>query len=335
MPSLVPFLVTPGFYERVWGTHDLRPYFNRSVEGEPIGEVWLTGDSCQVNGGPLAGKTLAELSAEYGEEFLGAAAPQPNRFPLLIKFLFPRQKLSVQVHPDDARAREIGEPCGKTECWYVARSVAGAQVGLGMRPGIDAEMFRMAVEQKQAEHMLNWLDIEAGQMIYVDAGTVHALGPDAIILETQQNCDLTYRLYDYGRPRQLHLEQGLACLRAKTHAGFVPRRAVDGHDLLLAAPRFAVEQYAIQQPVTLSATPGASSVQILVALEGGAVVESPGAPEVTMTRGDAVIVPACVEEYTLRPQWSADVLRMYVPGGSVAEPETTLRTCDGSAGSRR
>ncbi len=335
MPSLVPFLVTPEFHERVWGTHDLRPYFTRAVEGEPIGEVWLTGDSCAVNGGPLAGKTLAELSAEYGAEFLGQAAPQPNRFPLLIKFLFPRQKLSVQVHPDDARAHEIGEPCGKTECWYVARSVAGAKVGLGLRPGIDTEMFRMAIEQKQAEHMLNWPEIEAGEMIYVDAGTVHALCPNAIIVETQQNCDLTYRLYDYGRPRQLHLEQGLACLRAHTHAGFVSRQHVDGHDLLLAAPRFVVEQHAIKQPVTLAPLEGASSVQILVALDGGAVVESEGAPAVSMMRGDAVIIPASTGAVTLRPQWTADVLRMYVPGVAVAEPETELRTCPEDAGSRR
>ncbi|MDR3764560.1 MAG: class I mannose-6-phosphate isomerase [Acidobacteriota bacterium] len=335
MPSLVPFLVHPEFHERVWGTRDLRPYFTHTVEGEPIGEVWLTGDTCQVSGGPLAGKTLAEVSSAYGAEFVGAASAQPNRFPLLIKFLFPRQKLSVQVHPDDARAHEIGEPCGKTECWYVARSVAGAQVGLGLRPGIDVEMFRMAIEQKQAEHMLNWLDVAAGQMIYVDAGTVHAMGPNAIFIETQQNSDLTYRLYDYGRPRQLHLEQGLACLRARTHAGLVPPRRVEEHDLLLAAPRFVVEQYAIQEPVTLHATPGASSVQVLVALEGGAVVESPGAPAVTMMRGDAAIIPACVAEFTVRPQWSADVLRMYVPGEATPEPQGELRTCPADAGSRR
>ena len=112
----------------------------------------------------------------------GEAAPEPARFPLLIKFLYPRQKLSVQVHPDDAGARRVGQACGKTECWYVARAVEGAQVGLGLRPGINREMFRLAIEANQAEHMLNWLDVRAGEMIYVDAGTVHAVGPGSTSL---------------------------------------------------------------------------------------------------------------------------------------------------------
>ena len=123
------------------------------------------------------------------------------------------------MHPDDEGARLVGQACGKTECWYVARAVEGAQVGLGLRSGINREMFRLAIEANQAEHMLNWLDVRAGEMIYVDAGTVHAVGPDAIIIETQQNCDITYRLYDYGRPRELHLERGMAAIREKTHAG--------------------------------------------------------------------------------------------------------------------
>jgi len=335
MPPLFPFLVVPEFVERVWGTRDLRPYYTRVVEGEPIGEVWLTGDTCRVCSGPLEGQTLGELAAQHGAAFIGEAAGQPNRFPLLIKFLFPRQKLSVQVHPDDERAHQIGEPCGKTECWYVARSLPGAQVGLGLRLGINAEMFRMAIEKNQAEHMLNWLDVHAGEMIYVDAGTVHAIGPGAIFVETQQNCDLTYRLYEYGRPRQLHLEQGMAAMRDHTHAGLVPRQTVEDHELLLAAPRFIVEQYSIKAPITLSAEPVDSSVQVLVALDGGAVVSCPGGASLSMMRGDAVIVPASSPAITLRPQWSAEVLRMRLPSQPVTEPETTSPTCSGDAGGRR
>src|SRR5476651_1650341 len=99
MSPLYPFLVLPEFYERVWGTRDLRPYFSRVVEGEPIGEAWLTGEGCRVANGPLAGRTLGELANQYGTELTGEASPHATRFPLLIKFLFPRQKLSVQVHP--------------------------------------------------------------------------------------------------------------------------------------------------------------------------------------------------------------------------------------------
>ncbi len=326
MPVLFPFLITPEFYERVWGARDLRPYFNRAVESEPIGEVWLTGEGCQAATGPFAGQTLRELAVRYGADLTGEASPQPRRFPLLIKFLFPRQKLSVQVHPDDAGACIAGEACGKTECWYVARAIDGAQVGVGLRPGINREMFRLAIDANQAEHMLNWLDVRSGEMIYVDAGTVHAVGPNSIIIETQQNSDVTYRLYDYGRPRELHLERGMAAIRENTHAGRVEPQSVKSHEELVCSPCFIVEKHRIEAPVRLEAEPGKSSVQVLVALDGGAVVECAGFQPLTFTRGEAVIIPASSPTITLRAQWSAEILRMRLPSQVVAEPRTTLHT---------
>ena len=331
---MYPFLMLPEFYERVWGTRDLRPYFSRPVEGEPIGEVWLTGEECRVANGPLAGQTLRDLALRYGTSLTGEAAPEAARFPLLIKFLYPRQKLSVQVHPDDEGARRVGQACGKTECWYVARAVEGAQVGLGLRPGITREMFRMAIEANQAEHMLNWLDVRAGEMIYVDAGTVHAVGANSILVETQQNCDITYRLYDYGRPRQLHLEEGMAAIREKTHAGWVTRQVArqvtpqeaNGYEVLLSSPCFMVERYKVERPVVLTAAPGKSSVQVLVCLDGGAVVECAASQPLPFMRGDAVVIPAAVPVVTLRPQWKAEILRMTLPSQTVAEPLTTLNT---------
>ncbi|PSH03217.1 MAG: mannose-6-phosphate isomerase [Acidobacteria bacterium] len=332
MPLLYPFLVLPEFHERVWGTRDLRPYFTLAVDAEPIGEVWLTGENCKVANGPLAGQTLRDLAAQYGVEFIGEASPQATRFPLLIKFLFPRQKLSVQVHPDDALARRIGEPCGKTECWYVARAIDGGQVGVGLRPGINREMFRLAVEANQAEHMLNWLDVRSGEMIYVDAGTVHAVGPNVILVETQQNCDVTYRLYDYGRPRQLHLDLGMAAIKEKTHAGRVKPQTEDGHQLLVSSPRFLVEKYKVESPVTLTAEAGRSSLQAIVCLDGGAIVECEGSPPLPVMRGEAVVVPASLPVVSLHPQWSAEILRMRLPAQEVAEPVTTLHTSNGQHG---
>jgi mannose-6-phosphate isomerase len=317
----------PEFHERVWGTRDLRPYFSRGVEGEPIGEVWLTGEECRVANGRLAGQTLRDLSLTCGAALTGEAAREFTRFPLLIKFLYPRQKLSVQVHPDDEAARRVGQACGKTECWYVARAVEGAQVGLGLRPGITREMFRMAIEANQAEHMLNWQDVRAGEMIYVDAGTVHAIGSNSIVVETQQNSDLTYRLYDYGRPRQLHLEEGMAAIREKTHAGWVTPQAGlrPAGEVLLSSPCFIVERYKIEEPLILAAPPGNSSVQVLVCLDGGAVVECAGSEPLPFMRGEAVVVPAELPPVTLCPQWQAEILRMRLPSQTVEEPDTTLR----------
>ena len=342
MSGLYPFLMLPEFHERVWGARDLRPYFSRVVDGEPVGEVWLTGEECRVANGPLAGQTLRELAAGYGAALTGEASPEAARFPLLIKFLYPRQKLSVQVHPDDEGARRVGQSCGKTECWYVARAVEGAQVGLGLRPGITREMFRMAVEARQAEHMLNWVDVQAGEMIYVDAGTIHAVGANCILVETQQNSDLTYRLYDYGRPRPLHLEEGMAAIREKTGAGWTapqiprPQPAPDSAscEVLVSSPCFIVERFKVDRPLTLTAEAGNSSVQVLVCLDGGAVVDCAGsaagqplsAQPISMMRGDAVVVPAALPSLTLRPQWQAEILRMRLPAQAVEEPDTTLRT---------
>jgi mannose-6-phosphate isomerase len=322
MSELYPFLIVPEFHERVWGTRDLRPYFDRAVEGEPIGEVWLTGEDCRVANGPLAGQSMRELAAQYGAELTGEASPEARRFPLLIKFLFPRQKLSVQVHPDDEGARIQGESCGKTECWYVARAVEGAQVGLGLRPGINREMFRRAIEANQAEHMLNWVDVRSGEMIYVDAGTVHAIGPNSIIVETQQNCDITYRLYDYGRPRPLHLDLGMLAIREKTHAGRIEPQSVDDHQVLVSSPCFIVEKHKVAAPVTLTRELGRSSVEVLVCIDGGAVVECPGSQPLPFMRGEAVVIPASSPVATMRPQWGAEVLRMLLPAQEVAEPAT-------------
>ena len=161
----------------------------------------------------------------------------PSRFPLLLKFLFPHEKLSVQVHPDDAQAaRRVGQPWGKTECWYVAHAKPGAQIGLGLKPGVTASNLQQSIDQKRAEELLNWINVYSGEMIYVAGGTVHTLGPGSIIVETQQQSDTTYRLYDYGRPRELHLKEGLAAIKEKVRSGKVVRPAPSQIERLRESP---------------------------------------------------------------------------------------------------
>src|ERR1700686_5388515 len=126
MPDLYPLLLRPQFHERVWGARNLAPVYWQEITGSPVGEAWLTGDTCTVTNGPLAGQTLADLAQKFGPALLGEAVPDVSRFPLLIKFLFPREKLSVQVHPDDEQAARVGQPNGKTECWYILRAELGA-----------------------------------------------------------------------------------------------------------------------------------------------------------------------------------------------------------------
>jgi mannose-6-phosphate isomerase len=331
MTQLYPFLMQPLFDPRPWGTLDLTRVYPNHKFSERIGESWLTGDNCMVANGPLAGQTLAALSKEFGLELLGTAARDPERFPLLIKFLFPEEKLSVQVHPDDEAAQQAGEPWGKTECWYVAHARPGAQIALGLKPGVTRQHFAQSIQDNQAENLLNWVNVYQGEMIYVAAGTVHTLGAGSIIVETQQQSDITYRLYDYGRPRPLHLERGLAAVKEHTGAGKVIRPAPVGIDggknrrsSMITAPFFSVDQFELKEPhlfATADAS-GKTSVQILTAIEGCGVVEIDGVDAITLTKGNAVVVPASVESFKVRPQWALEFLKSSVPGTTVPEPTT-------------
>jgi mannose-6-phosphate isomerase len=333
MGNLYPLLMFPAFDPRPWGTHDLSPiYPNRKFE-EKIGEAWLSGDDCRVANGPLTGQTLAQLSEKYERDLVGDAARDARRFPLLLKFLFPHEKLSVQVHPDDEQARRVGQPWGKTECWYVVHAKPGAQIALGLKPGTSVSQLEQAIHEKRAEEVLNWLNVYTGDMIYLAGGTVHTLGPGSVIVETQQQSDTTYRLYDYGRPRHLQLKEGLAAVKLKVPSGKVVRPApvqIPGSNNrrapLIAASYFLVDMFEMKDAQELSTRDesGKSSVQILVAVEGCGVVEAAGAEPVTVAKGDAVVVPASVGKFTVRPQWTLEFLRARVPGMTLPEPETRM-----------
>lgn len=321
MSELYPFLMVPIFDERPWGVRDLRPIYTRIVN-EAIGESWLTWEDNRVANGPLAGQSLGELAKRFRRDLVGRVACYEDRFPLLVKFLFPGDKLSVQVHPDDEQARRNGYPCGKTECWYALRANPGAQVALGLKSGVTLEEFRRAIEETRAEELLNWVNVYSGDMLYVAAGTVHTIGGGMILVETQQTSDVTYRLYDYGRPRELHVEDGLAATRLRTNAGKVVRGANPPGDVLVRSPFFQVEKLSLKDSLRGEVSP--DSPHVLLAVGGAGVIEAQGMEPISFASGDAIVVPACVGEYSVRPQWQLDLMRMSLPTGQVPEPKTEL-----------
>src|SRR5581483_8157711 len=332
MSELYPLLMSAVFDPRPWGTTDLSPIYPNHRVDEKIGESWLTGEHCTVANGPLRGRSLGALRTEFGQQLVGEV-PNPKRFPLLLKFLFPNDKLSVQVHPDDETARGVGLPCGKTECWYVAHAKPGAQIALGLKPGVTRHDLEQAIQENRAEEVLNWVNIFPGEMIYVAGGTVHTLGPGSVLVETQQQSDTTYRLYDYGRPRELHLKEGLAAVKEKVGSGKVIRPApvtMNGcgnrHAPLIASPCFVVDMFELKGPHEFRPAERTQnkSVQILVAVDGCAVVEVAGAEPVTFAKGDAVVVPASVDAFSIKPQWNVEILKAYVPGDHVDEPRTRI-----------
>ncbi len=327
MSDLYPLLLIPIFDERPWGVLDLRPIYTRAVK-DRIGESWLTWEDSRVANGPLAGQTLGDLARQYGRDLVGTASVYQDRFPLLVKFLFTSDKLSVQVHPDDEQAKKIGEPCGKTECWYVLQAGPGAQVALGLKPGVTLDQLEQAIHAKTAGDLLNWVPLQDGDMIYVDAGTVHTIGGGLILVETQQTSDITYRLYDYGRPRELHITDGLAATKLKTHAGKVIRRASDPPNVLVRAPYFQVEKMKLREAIHTQVTP--ASPHVVVAIAGSGVVESQGMEPISFAKGEAVVIPAAVHQYSVRPQWELEIMRMSVPGEAVPVPHTTLEQSVGA-----
>ena len=294
--NVAPFRLKPWFSKRPWGRRDLRPWYADTGTTELVGEAWLTGPQCVVETGPLTGRTLASVGTELGGEF-----------PLLVKLLFPAEKLSVQVHPDDAQAKALGETRGKTECWYVLEAQPGAAVALGLKTGVSVDDVKAAVADGTMEELLEWVPVSVGDMLFVDAGTVHAIGPGVVLLETQQTSDVTYRLYDYGRPRELHLEKGLQVIRPKTAAGKITPRAMNGFMRLMEQKYFVVDRFDVPAGEVRIAMDG---VGCLVGLRGSGVVRWDGV-EVELKMAQAVVAP--VGDVTIATDSGVSFMRCVAP----------------------
>src|SRR5580704_1972585 len=284
MNVLAPFRLLPWLSERVWGKKDLRPWYESTGTTELVGEAWLTGPDSVIETGDLAGKKLSAVAAEFGKELLGSG----DEFPLLVKILFPNDKLSVQVHPDDTHAQAMGQPRGKTECWYVVEAAPGATVALGLKAGVTLEQVRASGLDGTMEELLEQVPVSVGDMVFVDAGTVHAIGPGVVLLETQQTSDVTYRMFDYGRPRELHLEQGLGVTKLKTRAGKVKPKEMDGFIRLIEEKYFVVDRFDLE--VMEEKRVSMAGAGCLVGLAGKVAVITPG-EEVELLAGQAVVVP--------------------------------------------
>lgn len=301
MTKIAPFRLKPWFSQRPWGRESLQPWYEDTGTSELVGEAWLTGPQCVVEEGELEGRTLESLSSELGGEF-----------PLLIKLLFPNEKLSVQVHPDDLQAQAAGGVRGKTECWYVLEAEPGASVALGMKPGSTPEQIAAAVSDGTMEELMQWVPVSKGDMLFVDAGTVHAIGPGCVLLETQQTSDITYRLYDYGRPRELHLEQGLKVIRPVTEAGKIEPQHMDGFSRLIEKKYFTVDRFDLEDQEERIVFTGPAC---LVGLEGKVVVITPG-EEVELEPGKAVVIPEGTGEVIVEAEGGASFVRCEAPPSS-------------------
>ncbi len=296
--SLQPFKLRPKFAERVWGRTSLAPWYAETGTSEKVGEAWLTGPDCLIVGGEQDGRTLADLS----KQCIGTLGD--GEFPLLVKMLFPDEKLSVQVHPNDEEARALGLKRGKTECWYVLEAVEGASVACGLKLGVELEHVRTAISDGTLEELLEMVPVSVGDMIFVDAGTVHAIGPGVVLLEVQQMCDVTYRLFDYGRPRELHLEAGLAVVNTRTNAGKRIAKNGEGYTRLIQEKYFVVDRFEVPAGTALEMS--MDGIGCVVAVKGEAAVNA-----VRFGVGEAVVI--AVGSVTMSSAKGAVFLRVFEP----------------------
>src|SRR6266849_10291195 len=214
-----PTRIEPIFSPRICGSRSLAPLFPEKANlTEPLGEAWLTGTDCDVASGPFAGKTLGAAWNAMPAEWGGSRLASCKDFPILVKFMFPQEKLSIQVHPDDAYAavhEQAAGGRGKTEMWHAVSSEPGASLLLGLKPGIDKKKLLDAMKENRLEDVFQSHSVNTGDTFFVAAGTPHTIGPRMILCEVQEYSDLTYRVYDYGRvdskgnPRELHVEKAL------------------------------------------------------------------------------------------------------------------------------
>ena len=320
-----PFRIEPIFSPRIWGARSLAPLFREKTNlTEPLGEAWLTGVDCKVVSGPFAGKSLGVAWAEMAAEWRGTNLTSTKDFPLLVKFIFPTERLSIQVHPDDAYASVHEKKAGgrgKTEMWHAVSAKDGARVLVGLVPKATKEKLLEVLGGDTMEDLFVHWRVQPGDTFFVPAGTPHTIGEGMVLCEVQQYSDLTYRVYDYGRvdsmgkPRELHIKKALDVIQfGRPIAGKVSRislPALGFQRLLLVACRyFATERWKnfAQIEIPLSS----EHFDLLIVLSGTGQISWPGGSE-EYRLGECWLIPAGLGPFTLRSKEPTKVLRTYVP----------------------
>ena len=312
---------------RIWGACSLAPiYPDKTNLPEPIGEAWLTGPECRVESGPLTGplhQAWQKMPLEWrGSDF--ASRPASREFPLLVKFLFPTNQLSIQVHPDDAYAsqNEAPDAVGKTEMWHVVSAEPGATLLLGLVPEVDPEKFRSAIKQGVLEHFLERLPVSPGDTFYVPSGTPHTIGAGMILCEVQQNSDLTYRLYDFhrvdahGNPRELHVEKAMSVIDFEHRKGgkvslvALPSANSAKKSLLVACPYFATERWDFSALHHANSDPAHFELSVILSGRGNIQWSSNSC---SYRQGECWFIPANLGEFSVLPESPTFILRAYVP----------------------
>jgi mannose-6-phosphate isomerase len=336
-----PTRIEPIFSERLWGSKSLAPLYPEKTNlAEPLGEAWLTGIDCPIATGPFAGKKLGEAWREMSAEWRGSNFSEPSEFPLLLKFIFPTDKLSIQVHPDDAYASKHEQGAGgrgKTEMWHIVSAKPGAKLLAGLKPDTTKEKFLSGLADHSLEDLFQAHLVKAGDTFFIPAGTPHTIGPNMVVFEVQEYSDLTYRVYDYGRvdshgkARELHLEKALQVVNFDGSAvlPFRPQSPMDEFGAayvcyLSACLYFLVEKWLVNGLGARQCT-DFSRFELLTVLSGKSEIRWEGGTS-PLTAGETWLLPACLGKYMiLSPAAESEIIRTYVPDIAAFDQEMAAR----------
>ncbi|MBR5808866.1 MAG: class I mannose-6-phosphate isomerase [Clostridia bacterium] len=295
MSNLSPVKLTPAFKDYLWGGTKLKEKYNKKSDLEIVAESWEM--SCHKDGqsvvatGEYSGKTLSEYVEILGKELLGKKAEKFSYFPLLIKFIDAKDNLSIQVHPADEYALRVEGEYGKTEMWYVLEAEEGAYLYYGFNRDITKEEFAERIKNNTILEVLNKVNVKAGDVFFIDAGTVHAIGAGLMICEIQQNSNTTYRVYDYdrrdkeGNARPLHVEKAIEVSKLTK----APELTSAENDVLASCEYFTVKKTMVNGEKAVKIDED-SFVSLIVVNGDGEIAL--GDDKLTVTKGDSVFVPA-------------------------------------------
>lgn len=328
---LYPFKFRPYFFHKLWGGQTIKQWYDHvPADFENVGEAWVMSDvpayPTEVENGPHAGDTLQDLLEVYMDELVGGKVYDlfGNHFPLLLKFIDAADDLSIQVHPGDDYAIENEDSLGKTEMWYVMPSAEDASIYLGWNKPMDEKRIQETIADGTLARYLRDYTVRAGDVAFIPAGKVHALNRNTIVAEIQENSDITYRLYDYnrvgndGKQRPLKLSKAIDVMgmeadkpNALTHPEPVKNGAVN----LQQTPYFTTNLLYLTQPAQRDYAPLDSFVAFMC-VEGACTVKALDCEaepnEAIVRKGEAVLIPATLNDIVLAPQGDCKLLEIYV-----------------------
>ena len=324
MPPLYPLQFEPVFKDYPWGGRNLAAQFGRALPDGIVAESWEIAahpnGSSTVRHGALAGRSLPQALEIWGEALVGrrnARAVQAGKFPLLVKLLDANTWLSVQVHPDDAYGLAHEGEYGKTEMWVVLHAKPGAELIYGFKAGVDRSAFAAAIAEERTADLLHRLPVQQGDVIFVPAGTVHALGPGLIVAEIQQNSDTTYRIYDWGRPRPLHIAKAFDVLnfeQVEPEAYTPVPLAGDGfrRELIGECAYFRSERFELPPGAAYEGRCDGSTFEIWGLLAGNAEIEGEWG-SIALDAVDWTLLPAGLGPFAISANGPVTALRVITP----------------------